>query len=182
MSSWPRCELSNYEKRYLTKYPNPENNVRGVLRRMYPGVLELTNIQQQPSFQFQTARRSKVFGFTFAGDIDMFGLKLQTATGEQLFSDFMPISLLTGGYVSGQPGVTVGQYPASTPPNNIIRGASIDPFILDPAIELAPNQVLTVYGTRIVPQGFGGFANIDTLRVDMTIHVWEYPGMPGSPR
>jgi hypothetical protein len=181
MSYWPRCQLSDYEKRYTTKYPNPDNNVRGVLRRFYPANLELTAIQRQPSFQFQTSRRSKVFGITFAGDIEQFAIKLQTATGEQLFSDFMEVALLTGGMVSGLPGNVTGVQ--STPFPNVVfgYGPSVNPLIFNPAIELSPNQVLTVYGQAITPRGYLNITAID-FRLDMTLHVWEYPGMPGSPR
>jgi hypothetical protein len=183
MSYWPRCQLSDYEKRYVTKYPSSENNVRGVLRRFYPAVLELTQIQRQPSFQFQTARRSKVFGFTFAGDIEQFAIKLQTATGEQLFSDFMEVSLLTGGSNTGLPaGMVTGQVlPKPLGPNLSIIMPSVDPLILTPAIELAPNQVLTIYGAPLTPYGYIGTVP-GNYRIDITMHVWEYPGMPGSPR
>ncbi len=180
MSYWPRCYLSDYEKRYVTKYPDPHNNVRGVLRRFYPAVLDLTTSQRQPSFQFQTARRSKVFGLTFAGDIEQFAIKLQTATGEQLFSDFMEVSLLTGGANAGLPGMITGVLnPAAPNASNVLQ--SVDPLIFNPAIELAPNQVLTIYGAPLVPYGYPNNP-LTSFRLDITMHVWEYPGMPGSPR
>lgn len=187
MSYWPRCNLSDYERQYTTKYPNPNNNVRGVLRRFYPAKLELTSTQQMPSFQFQTARRSKVFGLTFAGDTEYFGIKLQTATGEQLFSDFMEVSLLTGGYTSGLPGMVAGLLSAINPNLSLLM-PSVNPLIFNPAIELSPNQVLTVYGKGLtpfnfVPEGYPPLENPPSkYRLDMTLHVWEYPGMPGSPR
>ncbi len=180
MAYWPRCVLNDYERKYITKYPSSENNVRGVLRRMYPADLELTATARQPSFQFQTARRVKVFGITFAGDIEQFAIKLQTATGEQLFSDFIEVSLLTGGANSGLPGMVAGVL-QNTVPNLVSINPSVDPLILNPAIELAPNQVLTVYGAPVTPRGYPSIPAVD-YRLDMTIHVWEYPGMPGSPR
>ena len=187
MSFWPRCQLSDYEKKYLTKYPSPDNNVRGVLRRFMPGRLNLTQFLPNPAFQFQVARRTKIFGVTFAGDIEQFAIKFQTAVGEQLFTDFMEVSLLTGGSNTGLPGLIEGivSQPATPQtPNTGVMIPSVNPFILNPAFELSPNEVLTVYGKAVVQRGwpFGEDYPLRDYSLSMTIHYWEYPGMPGSPR
>jgi hypothetical protein len=64
-------------------------------------------------------------------------------------------------------------------PNPLVQGYS-DVYIINPNITLAPNQTLTIRGYETEPYGFELEAPND-YQVDLTVHVWEYPGMPGSP-
>ncbi len=174
MSYWPRCVLTDYEKRFMNKYPNPNDNRRGPLRRFYPGLLRLDDEQRLPTFNFTISRRSRVFALSFAGDIAHFRVQLQDATGE-LFTDG-PIYLphLIPGYSQALPGIING-----VGPQPLVPGLN-DIYVINPNIELAPNQTLTLSGFETEPRDFIAETQND-YQVDFVIHVWEFPGMPGSP-
>lgn len=61
-------------------------------------------------------------------------------------------------------------------PNIIATTRDDGPFIQEPSIVLAPNQSLNVNATPADPADL-----TSTLVIELSLHVWEFPGMPGSP-
>lgn len=171
---WPRLVLTDYEKKYIDKYTEPNRNRRGVLRRFYPGSLVLTAEQRLPTFSQNIARRVRVFGITFSGDIEHFRVRIFDVTGEQYLANDMYIPHLVGGYVQTQVGIFGGLGTNPSP------GGLTGVCIFNPNIVLAPNQTLSISGLETEPRGFDD-TNENDYRVDFTWHVWEFPGMPGSP-
>jgi hypothetical protein len=180
MSYWPRFKLTPFEAKFLTKYSSPDDNRRGVLRRFYPGKLELNENTRLPTYDFNIARKSRVFGLSMSGDLSNFRITLGDATGEQyLIGPIEPALLITGPlYNNLSPDFT------QIAPT-FIPGFSTNIHIFEPNISLAPNQTLTIQGFETEPYGFtnpapGEYSNAN-YRIDFTLHVWEFPGMPGSP-
>jgi hypothetical protein len=175
---WPTCRLTREESQYISKYFDPRFGRRGVLRRAYPGSLSLTIQQRTPQFNFQIGRRSKVFAFSCSGDIAQFQIQLITATGEKHTADFVDVGLLVDGWseVAQQ-----GLFPPVVAGTNTSHPGSVpictQAYVMDPAITLEPNQTLTING--IQTQDYAVFGS--DFRIDFVLHVWEYPGMPGSP-
>ena len=97
--SWPRFRLTPNEKKYNAKYDAPGGKPH-VLRRIYPGFLELTNTVRSPSYQLQIARKSKVLAFTASGDLEEFLVQFSNVSGEQYLSEPMTPPLLLGGWFS----------------------------------------------------------------------------------
>ena len=174
MSYWPRLVLTDWEKRFLDKYTDPDTNRRGPLRRFYPAELTLDETNRLPTDQIQISRRSRVFGISVAGDIEHFLITLTDSVGEQFTVGAIPIPLLCPGYGQTQVGLFtgVGRQP--------LVGGINDIHILQPNIVLQPNQTLTIQGFPTEPFNFNGEGQ-NTYKVDFTFHVWEFPGMPGSP-
>ena len=174
MSYWPRLILTNWEKQFLNLYANPDDNRRGPLRRFYPASLTLTETERLPIDIITISRRSRVFGISVSGDIEHFRIKISDSVGEQYTPDEIYIPHLCPGYTQIQPGLFggVGQNPSP--------GGFSDVHILNPNIQLSPAQTLTISGFEVEPFDFGDAGEND-YRVDFTFHVWEFPGMPGSP-
>lgn len=167
---WPRLILTPDEEKYCTKYYTPERG-RGVLRRLYQGHLETSETTRQPFWNFQIARRCRVFAFTGIGDVHQIRLQFQDATGEQYFVQPMVATQVFGGWAAT--GLQLNVPVPGTEPGNVgaIVGSAmyVSPFVFEPNIELTPNQVLNIIGEPVRPW------NGTPYRMDFTIHVWEFP-------
>lgn len=176
---WPKCRVTPEEAAQgVSKYYDPRKGRRGILRRAYPGSLTLSITQRTPSFNFQVGRRCKVFGLTMSGDIAHFLITLITATGEKHTPDPIDPALLLDGWAELPqqgtfPTVTAG---ANGSKPSVIPYAS-QAYIMDPAITLEPNETLSINGLQT--QDYTVFSS--DFRIDFCLHVWEYPGMAGSP-
>lgn len=171
---WPRLVLTEEEMEYgITKYFDPKS-LSQVKRRIYTGILQLTEQQREPTFGFGIARRCKVFGLTASGDLHRFRIQLSDSSGEKYFPDFVAASQVITGYNTIPPGA----YSPPSPFDNILGfPLTFAPFIMNPAIVLDPNQVLNLQGQAFTP--YDGF----DYTMMVCLHVWEYPGMYGtSPR
>lgn len=181
---WPRFKLTPEEAQYSSKYENPASNKNIVLRRFYPGEINITPTIRQDQETFQISRRSRVFGFTASGDLNMIEIQITDITGEQFTTDYIPLVVLLGGAIADprsveyfQPGFFVAP-PSNELGTNLLNFPPISycPHIFEPNIVLAPNQTLSIQGRPIDPEMAG------PLHVEMCLHVWEFPGMPGSPQ
>ena len=182
MSYWPRFKLTPYEAKFVTKYSSPDDNRRGVLRRFYPGFLELNETTRLPTFSFNIARKSRVFGFSASGDVSKFLLTITDATGEQYTVGQVNADLLLTGNGLPVPGTSVDF--SSVGFSKIMPGFSNNIHIFEPNISLSPNQTLTFEGFETEPYGFNPFdpeIPVASYRMDFVLHVYEFPGMPGSP-
>src|SRR5882672_7389188 len=94
---WPRFRLTPDEAKYSSKYEDPGKPTVPVLRRLYYGFLNLDPVIRQDQETFQIARRSRLFGMTASGDIDMVEVQISDITGEQFTTDFTPLACLLGG-------------------------------------------------------------------------------------
>jgi hypothetical protein len=125
-------------------------------------------------FNQNIARRSRVFALSVSGDVNQFRLRIVDSTGEQYTADVMYAQHLFPGLDQGQPGVI------GPPEVNPFSPTGQDVYVINPNIMLAPNQTITIEGFEVVPFDFEqGGAN--DYRIDFCWHVWEFPGMPGSP-
>lgn len=176
---WPRLRLTREESKYCSKYEEPGSGKAPVIHRKYPGELNISTQIRQDQETLQISRRSRVFGLTASGDVSMMEVMLIDITGEQFTTDFMPFSGLILGSstfdprsteILLDPSITPGWTPGRT--NNYI---CYSPYIFEPNLLFSPNQTLTIQGRPINPE------TEDELHVEFCFHVWEFPGMPGSP-
>lgn len=168
---WPALRLTEEELRYSVKYASPGSK-RGILRRLYQGSLELSETTRNPFWNFQIARRCRVFALTGIGDVHQIRMQLQDATGEQYFVQPILAAQVFGGWA--QSGIQANPPVPGT--DGAMTGSmhSIAPFVLEPNIVLRPNQVLNIQGEPVTEwEG-------TPYRIDFTIHVWEFPGYAGS--
>jgi hypothetical protein len=189
---WPRMKLSPAEeKNGACKYYDHEKGKRGVLRKIYAGQLMLTDTIRQPVFNFQIARRCRVFGMTASGDIAQFKIQLQDSSGEQYLAQPITLAALLGGYAeipppaygSGTLGNMGGWPPTVTAPGTNTLGWQFPfgtprtnaPLIFEPNIVLESNQVLSLTGYPLTDYDSVNY------RVDFCFHVWEFPSWIGGP-
>lgn len=177
MSDWPRFQLTREEAQYASKYEDPRTNKQMVLRRMYYNELNISTSLRKDSIQFQISRRARVFGITAAGDIWQFKVELVDSTGEQYTAGVVHLANLLKGWAPDP--LDVGGINVIAPPAfyTLIPTVREDgPFIMEPSIVLAPNQSLNLNAYPADPN------DVDNdFRIGVTFHVWEFPGMPGSP-
>lgn len=206
MFYWPHLELTDYEKRFVSEYKEivpvldaagkpvidpttgkPKTWAKpGVLGRRYktqlnnvanPNVPSLTQVKLDGSIQI--ARRSRVFGLTFAGDVHAWRLNIYTASGEQFTprlagGTFPMVSAMVPGTswnatATDMSGPSVLTFPAV--PDNIEAGqiANISlPMLIEPNWELVPNETLFFQGVPMVETA---------IILEIVAHVWEFPGM-----
>ena len=174
---WPRLLLTPEERRYSTKYYDPESGKRGVLRRFYQGSLETNATQRRPVWNFQLARRCRVFGFTGIGDVHQLRIQFQDASGEQYFVQPVLGTQVLGGWAASGLSPTTPPFNAADTVSSVGMTFNVSPFIFEPNIVLRPNQVLNIIGEPVLP-----FDNQtqQAYRMDFCIHVWEFPGYPSE--
>jgi len=180
---WPRFRLTPDEAKYSSKYEDPGKTTTPVTRRMYYGFVNMTPSIRQDQETFQISRRSRLFALTASGDINMVEIQISDITGEQYTTDFVPLANLLGGSNYDPRGAEVFTFPPGTFPGvpTLIpigfqfKDEYFTPIIFEPNIALAPNQTITVNARPINP------AITADLHVSLCFHVYEFPGMPGSP-
>lgn len=176
---WPRFRLTPDEAKYSSKYEDPGKTTTPVLRRMYYGFVNMTPSIRQDQETFQISRRSRLFALTASGDINMVEIQISDITGEQYTTDFVPLADLLGGTNYDPRGAEIftlpAQFPGLIPIGFQVGAFYFSPLIFEPNIALAPNQTITVNARPINP------VITADLHVSLCFHVYEFPGMPGSP-
>jgi hypothetical protein len=199
MFTWPTLELTEYERRWVRTYK--EGPYPGVLRRAYevffntvadPLTPGLEAVKLQGSVQI--ARRSRVFGLSFAGNLGSWRLQIETASGEQMTprsNDGYPIvsSMIAGSCWNALSAlgdqVMIAQVNADGVQNSLFFGSSTEgPLLIDPNWELSPNETLRFIGTPFDNQLSAQYPPdppaVAQKMLSIAVHVWEFPGMDGK--
>lgn len=206
MFYWPHLELTDYEKQFVAAYkvlPHKDaegNSVPGkpgVLRRTYKCLLNNVINTNVPGFEqihltdgVQISRRSRVFGLTFSGDVSLWRLNIQNASGEQFTpkapgvsgaSDPRVSSMVPGtSWNSGAGAMILPLYSDTfTVPDDpdtrlMVQANGISlPLIIEPNWQFVPNEQLLFTGTPLTESA---------IILEIGVHVWEFPGMvEGAP-
>jgi hypothetical protein len=185
MFAWPDLDLTDEEREYVRYYAT--QGKPGALRRTYKVLLANVAIAAAAIpvalvQNFQTARRVRVFGLTFAGDVSRWFLDISTASGESL----TPPNPLAA-QVGNPRGCLVSTLSIGTPWNALAVGGGFPgaavvghdqwqslPHLVEPNVILTPNETLIFSGTPIV------VVEGDSLVLEVGIHVWEFPDMGGQ--
>lgn len=194
MFAWPNLELTDYEKKFVRVYG--DGKYPGVLRRVYelffntvadpltPGLDQIVT-----SGKIQIARRSRVFGLQFGGNLGSWRLNISTASGEQFTprqtgADGPPVvsSMISGSYWN-QLSSLKDQFVANAalPPNgptNLMGSTQMGALLIDPNWVLKPNEILQFEGTPLPNVGTVPVGNNQKL-LSIVVHVWEFPNMDG---
>ena len=173
---WPRFKLTPGEARVSNKYEDPRSNKQRVLRRMYYNELVISPELRLDTAPFQISRRWRVFGLTAAGDVDFFRLELIDTTGEQYTAGPIHLVNLIGGYNPDPLSFDGNDWSAGPGTRLMATATDQGPFIQEPNILLAPNQTLNINASPALPDN-----NSETFRIGITLHVYEFPGVAGSP-
>ena len=196
MFYWPNCELTEYEKRFVSLYPTqPKKDKKtgkvtpgkpGVLRRTYKVLLNNfvnTQVIGLEALHFdgsvEMSRRTRVFALTFAGDLSVWPLRIYSASGE----DYTPRTA-NGNYPTVSAMVPCTQwlnfasdFPAfasqvTTPAGDVRQFAYASyPLIIDPNWELVQNESLIFSAPNGDP-----LPGTD-VQLEIAVHAWEFPGM-----
>lgn len=176
---WPRLKMTREELEYCSKYWDPINKKPNVLRRIYPGELDITSTIRQDQETFQISRRTRIMALTAIGDIQQIEIQMTDIAGEQYTPDYISINNLILGTVADPRSLEYFDPAMSPATNGYWFGKmflfSLSPCLFEPNIVQKPNQTLTINARPINPE------TTDPLHVDINLHVWEFPGMPGSP-
>ena len=187
---WPRMVLTPGEVRSKqTKYFDRKTGRRGVLRKIYGGQLELTETIRQPQFSFAIARRVRVFALTASGDIGQFKIQINDSSGENYLAQPVSLPALLGGYAELPPpayGTSTEGPTGGYPPLKDSEGTlgwtyaqgvpqTYAPLVFEPNIVLDSNQVLNVLGFPLA-----AYESVN-YRVDLCLHVWEFPAWQNGP-
>lgn len=175
---WPRFQLTTEEAKYSSKYDDPRKAQTHVLRRMYYNELNITPQRRTDSVTFQISRRARVVGMTFAGDIDHFELEVVDVSGEQYTAGPMHVPLLCNGWIQDPRSANaIGTAAAAAGDDDVfVVSPSLGPYVFEPNIVVRPNQTIQFNATPKDPDD-----TTFSYLLGMTLHVVEFPGMPGSP-
>jgi hypothetical protein len=181
MFAWPHLELTDYERRFVRYYKT--GSYPGVLKRVYKIIINSLAVPDtefdtaQLTDEIQIARRSRVFGLMFIGNLSAWRLQIQTASGEG-FTATEPGSSVSPLVTAMVPGTVydadaaVGEPPGATRQSQTQYGA----LIIEPNWELAPNTTLRFTGTLAAALD----PTTDIRFLSIGVHVWEFPGMDRS--
>jgi hypothetical protein len=173
---WPELDLTDYERKFVSYYKHYDNKTQtmkpGVLKRVYKVVLNDVAVGTSNDFNavhtigsVQIARRTRVFGLRFIGDVDSYLVNIRTATGESYTNGPCLVSALCPGTLYNIQ-ANIGTPP--TPATQVYHHG-MSTLIIEPNWELQPNQTLLFEGS--LP------ADVTTKFLKIGIHVWEFPGM-----
>jgi hypothetical protein len=197
MFAWPTLELTDYELKFVRYYKQPKLNASGdITNEVWPGVLkrvykaqlfsqnipEISRFTNGPVFETRTlvSRRSRVFGFTFSGDVAAWFIEIETASGEKYTNGPCLVSAMCAGSIYnaeaavGEGIFDSGQY--EVPP--LWRGTESFGIMLDPNFLLLPNEALIIKGfvaPSIIEEDEDAFRQLA-----IGIHAWEFPEMAYS--
>jgi hypothetical protein len=197
MFFWPNLELTEYEKRFVSPYKTADKP--GVLRRTYKVLLNSYPISDVPGLEnphlegsVQIARRSRIFGLTFGGDVQHWRLGISTASGETFTPRFAGgldpmVSAMTPGSMWHINATDMnGPIPIPIPTGGGSEGERkaylysqyILPLIIEPNWELSPNEQLIFRGS-VPPLPYIPIEGeiVPTAILEIGVHVWEFPGM-----
>jgi hypothetical protein len=208
MWAWPNLVLTDYEKQFVRIYKSAK--YPGVLKRVYKITLnDFADLDQrlpviQLGDQIQIARRSRVFGLTFAGNLDSWRLQITNASGtlytvrtprtglDPVVSSLVPSTMHNAlaidsfpsppGMILGSQSDAIGPYPQQAP---AFMGGQHQPapLLIDPNWLLLPNETLIFNGTPL-PVNYPDVEAGNTpapLILHIGIHVWEFPKMGTAP-
>lgn len=189
MFSWPKLELTSYERQFVRPYKTASHP--GVLRRTYQRTVSHTADVPGfegigPSAAIQISRRSRVFALSFTGAVSMTRLQMTNASGtlynvpDSRTNQYPVVSSMVGGNPAmvgalvgpdGDPGLQ-GPNNAPTSPTTMYSSQEHRPLLIDPNWVLTPNETLIFNGSWE-----DGIADSAALLLNITVHVWEFPGM-----
>lgn len=194
MFTWPKLEMTDYERLWCRPYKTKGKDAKGnptmfsgVLRRVYPLLITNNTDLGDPGAQIQIARRSRVFGLTFSGDISYTRLQITNASGttytvgDPRTAKQAYISTLISGsaYMLGG---AIGPKPKFDPIDTSDAATSMwigvaeqaAPMLIEPNWVLTPNETLIFNGdwTDALED-----QEDDTWLVNIAVHVWEFPNM-----
>jgi hypothetical protein len=206
--AWPNLQLTDYERKFVRVYKTAQ--YPGVLRRIYKvflfqrgevaDIAGFTRPQNALSGQIQIARRSRIFGLLFSGNLDSWRLQITNASGtlytvrdprqqqDPIVSSMAPSSLFNAVSLGGvAPPLDAGA-PVISPgigPNGITSRVQAPvqmpaPLIIDPNWVLLPNETLIFNGTPVQVNYQGTDPDQEMtpdLALTISIHVWEFPRM-----
>lgn len=202
MFAWPTLELTDYEQKFVRYYKQPKLDAQGrvtnetwpgVLKRVYKAQLYNQNIptiarfNNGPVFEERVliSRRSRVFGFTFAGDVANWFLEIETASGEKYTNaPCLVSSMQAGSYYNANANIGTPFIPApfigGIPIDTLFAGTESFGIMLEPNYQLLPNEALIFKGT--LAKAVTDIDPIPFTQLVIGIHVWEFPGManPGG--
>ena len=208
---WPNIQLTEYEKKFVSMYK--ASGKPGVLRRVYR--VQLAS-QAQPdnnipavalTGKIQIARRSRIFGMTFTGNLDGWRLSVRNTNGTLYTNptprtNLFPVvsSLVAGSYANAaalggltQPlsytplgatqsvGPTLGPYNFGFQVANSFPVRSNFPWLIEPNWVCQPNETIIFEGTDISPTWVIPGDLPVTFRVPQVLNIafyaWEFPKM-----
>lgn len=189
MFTWPKLELTDWERKYVRPYAQEVRlangqlgRLPGVLRRVYPLLTTNDTTLGEPSNRIQISRRSRVFGLTFSGDISYTRLQITNASGT-LYTVGDPrtnvqpfVSAMCSGsiYMFGSNNGGLPDFGNVTAVGDDVQLAVNEqtaPLLIEPNWILQPNETLIFNAEFDVDSG-------TAVRVlNIAVHVWEFPGM-----
>ena len=190
MFPWPSLELTDWERQHVGYYTERVKRADGsyytkpgVLKRVYPIDLarqddDSADLEAQLTDELQIARRTRVFGFSFTGDLGSWRLQIRTASGEALTgqereSGDAPVvsAMVPGTFYNEHPNTNIGAQPTADNAQNVHQYGALQ---IEPNWLLSPNTTMLFEGTIIDEANLT--AN-DQRILTINVHVWEFPGM-----
>jgi hypothetical protein len=207
---WPSLQLTDYERQYVGMYKSKDKP--GVLRRIYQVQLATQALPDSNvpaialSGKVQIARRSRIFGMTFTGNLDSWRLSVRNTNGT-LYTNRTPrtnkapvvTSLIAGSYANAasmgglvQPGgfapsssgaLTASIGPAlnllQIPLGTTFQSVANFPWLIEPNWVCQPNETIIFEGEDISPTYQGGESGSFQLPqiLNISFYAWEFPKM-----
>lgn len=189
MFTWPKLELTDFERLYVRPYAQTVTrkdgkkvNLPGVLKRPYARTMSNDITIANPSANIQVSRRSRLFALVFSGDISYTRIQLTNATGtmytvpdprtrlDPYVTALCASSMyILGSSIGGKP--DFGDVTAIGDDIRLDTSQQVAPLLIEPNWTLMPNESFIINATFDTDSG-------TAVRVlNVAAHMWEFPGM-----
>lgn len=170
----PPLQLTDEERRAVGVYADATRP--GVLARYYPLQLVSTAVAGEVS-QFvatlkTSGRYTRVYAWTFTGDVEAWSIRMRRTSGELLVMDYARVTSLTScAPMAG----TAAERDYLWSPLLLARQAP-PPLVWDPAIILDGNETISIDGRCDVAVAAG-----QRSVLNLCAWVWEFPRVNAAP-
>lgn len=179
---WPPLELDPIEREYVAHYANPAKP--GVLRRAYGATLVqsiVAGVDPQPTQIVNfSGRRTRVFGFTFSGDVSAWLLTISNPAGTLYTTQRSSVAAMCGleSDLSQPGGPAMPEWIPGTINGAYLSSAAPLPVLRDPCIVIEGTDSLIFEGV-LSPTWIAYAEGEDyTAVLNIAVHCWEFPDYP----
>lgn len=173
----PMLRLTEEERQWNDYQDTPGK--RGVIPVRYPGLVTLTPTQRTAIVALDHTRRSRVYKFTWSGDVAAMRVRIYDSRGQALTIDSCHIPSLSGHTPLSTLSTIGGNYPDNVATPFALQMRPAWEFVIDPNLVL-PGGVQLLAEYTLENPADPTLAKAINLRVQQVVHCWEFPGFDGG--
>jgi hypothetical protein len=177
---WPELRLTKEELEWSDYYERPGKAPVETVEDRH--IITLSQGTPTATGVYRSSRRSRVYGFTWAGDVWGARVRIRRTTDWQLTDEALHIPLLSGHSPHSTLNIApfIPVYPTAAN-GSAIQQQSAFVFVAEPNIVL-PATVQLVFEYSLENPNDPALSQGASYQFECVVHAWDFPGWRGSPR